>query len=73
MFTMNIVKKKKIIISLWESREHPKFELEVMVFLIVLQVFIGKDLDEDRLKILLLGANVIKLDPLERYMLAMSK
>ena len=43
MFTMNIARKKKIIISLWESRENPNFELEVMVFLIVLHVFIRKD------------------------------
>ena len=55
MFTMNIAEKKKIIISLWEIREHPKFELEVMVFLIVLHVFICKDSNEDRLKNLLLG------------------
>ena len=55
MFTMNIAKKKKIIISLWESRENPNFELEVMVFLIVLHVFIGKVSDEDQLKNLLLG------------------
>ena len=52
---MNIAEKKKIIISLWESREHRKFELEVMVFLIVLHVFIRMDSNEDRLKNLLLG------------------
>ena len=55
MFTTNIAKKKKIIIYLWESREHPNFELEVMVFLIVLHVFIRKDSNEDRLKNLMLG------------------
>ena len=48
-------RRKKISISLWESREHPNFELEVMFFLIVLHVFIGKDSDEDQLKNLLLG------------------
>ena len=55
MFTMNIVEKKKIIIPLWESREHPNFELEVMDFFIVLHLFICKDSNEYRLKNLLLG------------------